>query len=82
MYIYFLRVYKHNWYNNTLKYRVRNFNTIITSTTSQHLKKGTETWIGAGKQDSLEMNVEESKYMVLSHHQNGGQNRDIKIGNI
>jgi hypothetical protein len=29
----------------------------------------------------LEMNVEKSKYMLLSRHQNAGQNREIKIAN-
>jgi hypothetical protein len=27
------------------------------------------------------MNVEKTKYMLLSHHQNVGQNQDIKIAN-
>jgi hypothetical protein len=29
----------------------------------------------------LEINVEETKYLLLSHHQNVGQNWDIKIAN-
>jgi hypothetical protein len=29
----------------------------------------------------LEINVEKTKYMLLSHHQNVGQTRDIKIAN-
>jgi hypothetical protein len=28
---------------------------------------------------SLEVNVGKNKYMLLSHHQNAGQNHDIKI---
>jgi hypothetical protein len=27
----------------------------------------------------LEINVEKTKYMLLSHHQNAGQNQDIRI---
>jgi hypothetical protein len=27
------------------------------------------------------MNVEKTKYMLIAHHQNVGQNRDIKIAN-
>jgi hypothetical protein len=27
----------------------------------------------------LEINVEKTKYMLLSHHQNAGGNRDIKV---
>jgi hypothetical protein len=29
----------------------------------------------------LEINIEKTKYMLLSHRQNVGQNRDIKIAN-
>jgi hypothetical protein len=29
----------------------------------------------------LQINVEKTKYMLLAHHQNAGQNRNIKIGN-
>jgi hypothetical protein len=29
----------------------------------------------------LEINLEKAKYMLLSHHQNAGQNWDIKIAN-
>jgi hypothetical protein len=43
------------------------------------IKKNTETLIDASKEVGLEINVEETKYMLLSRHQNVGQNRDIKI---
>jgi hypothetical protein len=39
------------------------------------IKKSTETSIDASNEVSLEINVQESKYMPLSHHQNVGQNR-------
>jgi hypothetical protein len=42
-------------------------------------KKNTETLIDASKEVGLEINVEIIKYMLLSHHQNSGQNREIKI---
>jgi hypothetical protein len=29
----------------------------------------------------LEVNTEKTKYILLSHHQNAGQNHDITIGN-
>jgi hypothetical protein len=45
------------------------------------IKKNTETLIDDIKEDGLEINVEETKYMLLSHHQNVGQNRDIKTSN-
>jgi hypothetical protein len=45
------------------------------------IKKYTETLIDASREVGLEINVEKIKYMLLSHHQNAGQNRDIKIAN-
>jgi hypothetical protein len=45
------------------------------------IKKNTQTIIDASKKVSLEVNTEKTKYMSLSHHQNAGQNHDIKIGN-
>jgi hypothetical protein len=44
--------------------------------------KNTETLIDASKEVALEINVEKTKYMLQSCHQNAGQNRDIKIANI
>jgi hypothetical protein len=40
-----------------------------------------ETLIDASKEVGLEINVEKTKYMLLSRHQNAGQNRDIEIAN-
>jgi hypothetical protein len=45
------------------------------------IKKNTETLIDASKEVGLEINIEKTKYMLLSHHQNVGQNRDIKVAN-
>jgi hypothetical protein len=45
------------------------------------IKKNTETLIDASKEVGLEINVERTKCMLLSRHQNVGQNRDIKIAN-
>jgi hypothetical protein len=45
------------------------------------IKKNTQTLIDASKEVGLEVNAEKSKCMLLSHHQNSGQNHDIKIGN-
>jgi hypothetical protein len=45
------------------------------------IKKITQTLIDASKDIGLEVNTEKTKYMLLSHHQNAGQNHDIKIGN-
>jgi hypothetical protein len=37
--------------------------------------------IDASKEVGLEINVDKTKYMLLSRHQNVGQNRDIKTAN-
>jgi hypothetical protein len=44
-------------------------------------KKNTETLIDASKEVGPEINVEKTKYMLVSHHQNVGKNRDIEIAN-
>jgi hypothetical protein len=45
------------------------------------IKKNTETLIDASKEVGLEINIEKTKYMLISCHQNVGQNLDIKIAN-
>jgi hypothetical protein len=40
--------------------------------------KNTETF-DSSKEVVLEVNVEKTKYMLVSRHQNAGQNQDIKI---
>jgi hypothetical protein len=45
------------------------------------MKKNTETLINANKEVGPEINVEKTKYLFLSRHQNAGQNQDINIAN-
>jgi hypothetical protein len=45
------------------------------------IKKSTEALVVASKEIGLEVNVEKSKYMVMSRNQNAGQNHKIKIDN-
>jgi hypothetical protein len=45
------------------------------------IKKNTVTLTGASKEVGLEVNAEKTKYMLLSRHQNAGQNHNIKIDN-
>jgi hypothetical protein len=46
-----------------------------------NIKKNTETLTDASKEVGLEINTEKTKYMLLSPHQNAGQNHDITIAN-
>jgi hypothetical protein len=43
------------------------------------IKKSTGTLNYASKGGGLEINKEKTKYTLLPHHQNAGQNQDIKI---
>jgi hypothetical protein len=43
------------------------------------IKKNTENLIGASKEIGLVVNAEKSRHMLLSRHQNAGQNHNIKI---
>jgi hypothetical protein len=45
------------------------------------IEKNTETLIDASRDVGLEINVEKSKYLLLSRNQNAGQNLDIIIAN-
>jgi hypothetical protein len=45
------------------------------------INKNTETLIDASKEVGLEVNIEKTKYMLVSHHQNLDRNRHTKIGN-
>jgi hypothetical protein len=44
-------------------------------------KKNTETLTGASKEVGLGVNIEKTKYMLLSRHQTAEQNYDIKAAN-
>jgi hypothetical protein len=44
------------------------------------IKESTEPLIDASKEVGPEVNAEKTKYMLLSRHQNAGQNHNIKIG--
>jgi hypothetical protein len=43
------------------------------------IKKGTEILIDSSKKADLEINVEKTKYILLSHRRNACQNQDINI---
>jgi hypothetical protein len=45
------------------------------------IKKKTETINDASREVGLEVNAEKTKYMLMSRHQNAGQNHYMKIAN-
>jgi hypothetical protein len=45
------------------------------------IKKNTEDLVVATKKIGLEVNAENTKYMVMSRNQNAGQNQNINIDN-
>jgi hypothetical protein len=46
------------------------------------IKKNTKTLIDASKEVGLEVNTEKTKHMLMSRHQNAGDNRNIKTSSI
>jgi hypothetical protein len=45
------------------------------------IKKNTKILIDDNKEVGLELNIDKTKYVLLSRHQNVGQDQDIKIAN-
>jgi hypothetical protein len=45
------------------------------------VKKTTETLNGTSKGVGLEINIEKTKYMLISRHHNAAQNQGIEIAN-
>jgi hypothetical protein len=45
------------------------------------IKENTETLIEASRDIGLEINAEKTKYMIMSHYLNSGQNHNIRIAN-
>jgi hypothetical protein len=45
------------------------------------IKENTESPIVPSEKVGLEVNTEKTKYLLLSRHQNAGQNHDIKTAN-
>jgi hypothetical protein len=45
------------------------------------IKENTETLLESGRDIGLEINAEKTKYMIMSHHPNSGQNQNIRIAN-
>jgi hypothetical protein len=45
------------------------------------IKENTETLLTATRDIGLEINAEKTKYMIMSHHLNSGQNQNIRTAN-
>jgi hypothetical protein len=45
------------------------------------IKKNSETLLETSRDIGLEINAEKTKYMIMSHHPNSGQNQNIRIDN-
>jgi hypothetical protein len=45
------------------------------------IKENTETILEASRDVGLEINAEKTKYVIISCHQNSGQNQNIRIAN-
>jgi hypothetical protein len=43
------------------------------------IKENTETLLEASRDVFLEINAEKTKYMIMSHHPNSGQNQNVRI---
>jgi hypothetical protein len=44
-------------------------------------KENTESLLEASRDVGLEINAEKTKYMIMSHYQNSGQNWNVRIAN-
>jgi hypothetical protein len=45
------------------------------------IKENSETLLKASRDTGLEINAEKTKYIIMSHHLNSGQNENIRITN-
>jgi hypothetical protein len=45
------------------------------------IKENSETLLEASRDIGLEINAENTKYMIMSHHPNSGWNQNIRIDN-
>jgi hypothetical protein len=45
------------------------------------IKENSETLLEASRDIGLEMNADKTKYMIMSHHLNSGENQNIRIAN-
>jgi hypothetical protein len=46
-----------------------------------NIKENTESLLEASRYIGLEINAEKTKYMIMSRHQNSGQNQSVRIIN-
>jgi hypothetical protein len=69
---------KLNWTNQLLAYAD---GVNLLENNIDTMNKNTETLTNASKEVGVEANIEKTKYMLLSCHQNAGQSHGIRITN-
>jgi hypothetical protein len=76
-----VQVNKSNLQKNIIQYRLLTYadDVNLLEDNIDAIKKSTETLIDASKEVGLDVNIQKTKYMLVSRHENVGQNRDIKI---
>jgi hypothetical protein len=67
--------------NGTHQLLVSAHDVILLGSCISIIKENTETLLEAIRDTGLEINAEKTKYMIMSHHLNSGQNQNIRIPN-
>jgi 23S rRNA U2552 (ribose-2'-O)-methylase RlmE/FtsJ len=71
----------HNIISLYIEALIPSFHKRLKTSNIDTIQKDTQTLIDASKEVGLEVNAEKTKYMLLSRHQNAGQDLYIKRGN-